>query len=445
MKPNRYLLFLLPLFLLACQPASSNISTQSLSSALSQTEPAIVIQPPSFTPFPTTIFSTTPSQTLAPPSSPTLPLSLSSLRVVYSDGKNIWLWQNGVVAVLTTIEGYTDVKLSDDGELVAFKRDGLVWVIHSDGTDERLLVSSDDLETIEPTTSDSRLFVFQFDWIPDTHDLLFNTSFSGYGVSHRDDLHTINADTLGRKSLRGAGEGGIYLISPNGKQVAMVTPHEISLMDIDGTNYRSLLEYSQIDTGSEYFEYVDPVWFADSQSLIVDIPPRDYKDNPATALKVIWHLFVDGSPPVQISQVPAKYRYVFSSDFSELAYNELKNNVIQTHIANIDGSEDLIYQPGIDMYIETWSPDSEYFILISRYSGQYFLARVGDEPMPLTETGSQDFLWIDEMYFLYEYKNIHNEACEMRLGAIRKSSVLLATFALDPASSYCFRPYDFVQ
>jgi hypothetical protein len=376
-----------------------------------------------------------------PPSSSTLPPSLSSLRVVYSDGKNVWLWQNSVVAVLTTIEGYTDVNLSDDGKFVAFKRDGLLWVINSDGTGERLLVSSENLETIEPATNDSRLFVFQFDWVPDTHDLLFNTSFSGYGVSHRDDLHIINADTLERKSLRGAGEGGIYLISPSGQQVVMVTPQEISLIDIDGTNYRSLLEYSQIDTGSEYYYYADPIWSLDSQSLIVDIPPPDYRDN-LTALNVFWHIFVDGRLPAQISQFPAHYRYALSPDISKLAYNELKNDVIETHIANIDGAEDLIYQPGINMSFQAWSPDSENFILISRYSRQYFLARVGDEPMALTEQDSQDFLWIDATYFLY--KHIHNAACELRLGTIGKPSILLATFALNPAYSSCFKSYDFI-
>ena len=443
MKYHRCLVFIVPLFLLACQPPSSSISTQPFPSSRSQTESAVVIQPSS-TPFPTTTFTSTPSPTVVPLSSPTLPPSLFSLRVVYSDEKNIWLWQNGVAALLTTIEGYTPLKLSDDGAMIAFEKDGLLWVINSDGTGERLLVSFENLETIEPATSESRSLVFQFDWVPNTHNLLFNTSFSGYGGSYRDDLHMVNADTLEWKTLRDAGEGGVFSISPSGSQMVMVTPNEISVTDINGTNYRSLLKYSQIDTGSEYYEYVDPVWFADSQSLIVDIPPRDYKDNPSTALKVIWHLFVDGRPPVQISQVPAKYRYVFSPDISKLAYNELKNDVIQTHIANIDGSEDLIYQPAIDMYIETWSQDSEDFILISRYSGQYFLARVGDEPVPLTEKGSQDFLWIDEMYFLYKYKNIHNGACELRLGLIGKPSVLLAMFALDPASSYCFRPYDFV-
>jgi dipeptidyl aminopeptidase/acylaminoacyl peptidase len=443
MKYTLCLIFIIPLILWACQSSRSDIPTQSVPSPLSETESVIIIQSPSFTPSPTTIFTTTPPQTPVPAASPTVSASLSSLRVVYSDGKNVWLWQNSVVTPLTTIEGYTDVKLSDDGELVAFMRDRLLWVIHSDGTGEQLLVSTERLETIEPATSDSKLLVFQFDWVLNTHNLLFNTTFSGYGVSHRDDLHMVDADTREWKTLRDAGDGGKFLISPRGSHVVMVTPHEISLIDIDGTNDRSLLKYSQIDTGSEYFYYADPIWSLDSRSLVVDIPPRDYKDNPTAAPTVIWHLFVDSRLPVQISQFPAQDRYLFSPDISKLAYNELINDVLETHIANIDGSEDLIYQPGINMSFQAWSPDSEHFILITRNSRQYFLGRIGEEPMPLTEQDSQDFLWIDEIYFLY--KNIHNGFCELRLGTIGKPSVLLATFAMDPVSSYCFSPYDFVQ
>jgi hypothetical protein len=440
MKFDRCIISIIPLILLACQASSSSISTQS--SPILQTEPAIVIQHPSSTPFPTTIFTTTPSQTPESSPSPTLPLSFSSLRVVYSDEKNVWLWQNGVASLLTALEGYTEVKLSDDGELIAFKRDGLLWVINSDGTNERLLVNSDHLETIEPGTNDHKLVVHQFDWVADTHTLLFNTSFSGFGGFNRDDLHLIDADTLTWKALRGAGEGGIFFIAPNGKQLVVVTPNEISLMNVNGSDYRSLLKYSQIDTSSEYYYYAKPTWSIDSQSLVVDIPPREYNDHPTTALKVIWHLFVDGRSPIQISQLPAQELYLFSPDFSKLAYSDLNTNFVnEIHIANIDGSEDMIYQSKINMNFETWSPDSKYFVLISRTSRQYFLARVGDEPMLLTEQDSQDFLWIDELHFLY--KNIHNGTCELRLGTFGKPSVLLTTFAL--ASSGCFKPYDFVQ
>jgi len=442
MKFYRCLIFLFPSFLLACQPARSIISTQP-PPPLSQTEPAGILQPGFSTPSPGTRLTATPSQLPEPSPSPTLPPSLSSLRVVYSDGKNVWLWQSSGATLLTTIEVYTVIKLSDDGEMGAFEKNGQLWVINSDGTGERLLVASDNLKVIEPEASETTLVVNQFDWIPGTHSLLFNTGFlSKMGVSYRDDLHMMDADTLEWRILRDAGEGGAFSISPKGSRVVMVTPSEISIMDIKGTNYWSLLEYSQIDTGSEYYYYADPIWSIDSQSLLVDIPPRDYRDN-LTVQKVIWHLFANGNPPVKESQLPVRYRYVFSPDFSKLAYSDLKDNVNEIHIANIDGSEDLIYQPGIEMNFETWSLDSEYFVLHSRQSGEYFLARVGDEPMPLTEQHAQDFLWIDESYFLY--KNINNGACELRLGTIGRPSILLDTFALGSSSSDCFKPYDFVQ
>src|SRR5215204_6732379 len=133
MKFYRCLAFIILLFVLACQSASSNVSTQS--SPILQTKPAIATPSPSSAPSPTRIFTATPSQTPVPSAIPTLPPSLIALRVVYSDGKNVWLWQSNKETLLTTIEHYTEVKLSADGEMVALRRNGQLWVINSDGTD----------------------------------------------------------------------------------------------------------------------------------------------------------------------------------------------------------------------------------------------------------------------------------------------------------------------
>src|SRR6266508_5588257 len=174
MKLYRCLAFILPLFLLACQSASSNISTQP-SPPILQTEPAIATRSPLSAPSPTKIFTETPSQTPEPLPSSTLLPSLVALRVVYSDGKNVWLWQSNGANLLTTIEDYTEVKLSADGEMVALQRNGQLWVINSDGTGERLLISSDTLKVIEPESSETTLVVDRFEWVPDTHNLLFST------------------------------------------------------------------------------------------------------------------------------------------------------------------------------------------------------------------------------------------------------------------------------
>jgi hypothetical protein len=71
-------------------------------------------------------------------STPALSPSLASLRIAFTYDKKIWLWQNGIAEPLTGIEEYTHtpVRISDDGEIIAFARDGL-WLINSDGSQER--------------------------------------------------------------------------------------------------------------------------------------------------------------------------------------------------------------------------------------------------------------------------------------------------------------------
>jgi len=316
-------------------------------------------------------------------------------------------------------------------------------MINGNGTSERLLIKPEDLKSLEP--EDREIGVHQFDWIPGTHVLLFNTALSGMGISDKDDLYMINADTLDWKILRRAGEGGSFSVSPDGKHVVMVTPSKISLMKVDGTGYRSLLKYSQIDTRSEYYYYAHPIWSRDSQSLIVDIPPREFMDNPSVTPRIIWQLFINGKPPKQVAQLPAQYDYLISPNFSKIAYIRSQGNAVyEIHIANIDGSEDIVYQFGSGMILDSWSPDSESFLLLSRYAQQYYLATLGNKPIPLTEKDSRHFLWIDESYFLY--KTFYNGLCELHLGTVNQPSTILATLHVDLVKGGCSNePYDFAR
>jgi hypothetical protein len=387
-------------------------------------------------PAPTITLLSTPT-----PPALTFPPSLASLRIALPDEKSLWLWQNGTTVSLTGREGYAPVKLSGDGKLVAFGGNGL-WVVNSDGTGERLLLRPEDLHSMVP--GDKEVEVDSFDWIPNTHTLLFNTTLPGYALSDRDDLHLVDADTLQWRTLRGAGEGGSFRISPTGKQVVMVTPSAIRLMNTDGTGYRTLLKYSQIDTRSEYFYYVRPVWSLDSRSVLVDVPPRHFMDDPSLAPRVIWHLPVDGRASKEAAQLPAQYHYMISPDFSKLAYVKSSQNAAdEIHVANIDGSEERTYPFGADMIFETWAPDSESFVLWSRKTQAYYSASMGSEPILLTEPGANSFVWIDELYFLY--KSMHDEACELRLGT-RNAGTGISTLVLVPAIEDCsIRPFDFVK
>jgi hypothetical protein len=97
-------------------------------------------------------------------SAATLSSLLDSLHLSFIRSGKLFLWQDGIEMSLSDDSSAQDVKISDDGQLIAFTRlqeitpsDGLntvaeleLWVINSDGTDERLLIAPDDLRAIAP-------------------------------------------------------------------------------------------------------------------------------------------------------------------------------------------------------------------------------------------------------------------------------------------------------
>jgi hypothetical protein len=68
----------------------------------------------------------------------------SGLRVVYLREGNLWLWtEAGGNVMLTGTADLTAMRLSKDGQSLAFMRGPEVWTIRMDGTDARLLVIQD--------------------------------------------------------------------------------------------------------------------------------------------------------------------------------------------------------------------------------------------------------------------------------------------------------------
>ena len=116
---------------------------------------------PAFTPVP-------PDAYLAPP----------GLRVAFVKEGRIWLWtaEDGkAVSLAAGGEVMGDIKISDEGALVAFRRGegGGLWTVRSDGTDERQVLSTEDLKAAESDGVGVRLH--HFEWVPGTHVLAYNT------------------------------------------------------------------------------------------------------------------------------------------------------------------------------------------------------------------------------------------------------------------------------
>jgi Tol biopolymer transport system component len=72
---------------------------------------------------------------------PAIPTS-AGLRVVYLKDGNLWSWtEAGGNVLLAGTSDINTIRLSDDGQLLAFLRGPEVWTIHMDGSDARYLVT----------------------------------------------------------------------------------------------------------------------------------------------------------------------------------------------------------------------------------------------------------------------------------------------------------------
>lgn len=395
--------------------------------------------------------------TLTPPepTQPALP-ELSDLRLVYIKEGNVWLWtQPGSGVALTTSGQALEVKISDDGLIVAYTRavdefHTELWTVQTDGTEESPLVTVEDLAAMGEAVQDpnARAIVpYHFVWIPGTHTLAFNTRqvFEGPGLVLLDDMRLVNADTFEQSTLLPPGSGGEFTYAPNGNQAAIITPTKISLINADGSQRRDgVLEYESVITYSEYEFYARPVWAADSASLRVAIPPPDPLAQPTQAT-TLWQIPTDGSPASQLGSVIAAPFFgapvVFSPDLAYIIYlretGEPAQNIRELHIASPDGSGDIIYHTAPLVQFEGWAASENRFVFAFGENRELQLGQVGEGFIPLSPdpAGIFNLRWIDPQRYLHLKENAG--MIELRLSGLDGTGLLLDTVENAPPS------YDF--
>jgi dipeptidyl aminopeptidase/acylaminoacyl peptidase len=324
----------------------------------------------------------------------------------------IRLWTQGQTSVvLADAGGVSDVRLSDDGRVIAFMRGIELWAVNSDGTGERALIDVEDLAAmVEP--GDSGVRVHRVEWVPGTHVLAFNTREDlEIGLLPFDDLHLVDADTLEHSVLLGRGEGGEFTYSPDGGQIAVVRSGTLDLVDADGGNQRQGMTYTPPVTYSEFQEVVWPVWSADSRSLRVLVPPPDPLAQPMQT-STVWTVHTDGRPPrlMQVIEAVPNGSGAFSPDLRYVAYLAPPEGEAPTHgesdllITDLEDGETVTYAHDVGT-IYGWSPDSSRLAFLARSPLPHALVgELGDAPVPVhgdLETASIDVRWLDSNRFLY--------------------------------------------
>ncbi len=402
--------------------------------------------------------------------SPPLILAATELRVAFvkdtEHGNNVWLWTEDEreAIPLTKDGGVGNVKISDDGEIVAFTRGDGLWMVKSDGTDERHLVSADEFTAMESREAGFEVALNRFDWVPGTHVLAFNTRLrTEIGLILNDDLHLVNADTLERTDLLPPGEGGEFHYSPDGRQVAVVTRGTISLMNADGSNQREAFTYTPVSTHSEVAYYAEPVWAANSDSLRVAIPPADPIIQPSPPTSV-WHILPNGTPArmwniatgqMKPSVISPDLRYVAhlhyeqtdaaSFPMSSLLITDLNDGETVTYYPQTGSGETTSPYPEATL-IYGWSPDSQHLAFLANLpdlAPQVQIGRLGGDIVPVYDDADViiDMRWVDADRYLFLAQN--PRGWDIMLGEISGPVKNLAFVSESPPIyDFATPPYD---
>ena len=370
---------------------------------------------------------------------------VSGLQVFFVKGDNLWQSQDdGPVTPLAPAGKAYNPALSSDGKVVAFLRPTgdqhyELWAVDTGGDNERRLVSSEIMDTLDQDKQSENargINPFQFAWVPGTHTLMFNTVeiIEGPGVLLLDDLRLVDADSLAFSTLLPAGEGGGFVFSPDAKQIALLTRHAISLIDVNGENLRpNLLTYSLISTYSEYPYYPSPVWLPDASALLVVIPPTEPLAEPRLP-SALWKIPADGSPAVRLVDFltvpPFAEEPAFSPDVQRLAYlretGEPAENLRQLYLMNSDGAGETLIHSAVMLDFVSWSPDSRHFLFTVGENQETMLGSVDASftPLKFGETGASvswtysGFQWVDAGRVLFTRHESLQSRWELCLGDV---------------------------
>ncbi len=363
---------------------------------------------------------------------PTFPGELVGLRLIFKRQDNLWTWQGGTEQKLTSLTPDTNqARLSGDGKLVAFNRQGSVWIVQSDGRGEKALISLEDFAQLPP--KEPGVVFYSLGWLPNSHKLLFNTLINDpQGMRPTNDLFIADADNGKYEALLPAGEGGQFYASPDGKWIAVVSPTQLRIINPQGGQARVLLELSQTNQKNSFEGALVMRWGQDGDHLVAVVRPGDLHKDPAQ----IWSIALDGSAPILINTYPlAPGRYFdLSPDLLRLAYyhqtDPTQPEALALHISNLDGSQDFLLIARTGVGLDCWTPESQNIVIWSKTDG-YQLYSLDGKLRPLTDQylSNSGILWLDSAHFLME-NQVWKEGkptslVEIRLGFTGQTSLPL--------------------
>jgi Tol biopolymer transport system component len=366
------------------------------------------------------------------------------LVVAYIDGDTLYLWRQGEPAPRLLMTGdLSGPQFSPGVTRLLYQDGGALWIVDLDGTGDAIPRPLVTLDSLNPGQDKSRL-VLDAAWL-DENTVVFNTfRLRPEAMNKRelsDDLWCADLDTGKVSQLLDQGQGGAFVVSPDGQHIALSQPGTerpdpatISVVDGLGQNRVRLLDFPFVYTGASTRFYARPYWLADSSSLLVAIPdPNLVYDAGAARPTILWQLALDGKA-TQLGSVKADFFALpeFSPDGARILYawrvGALEDNRLALFQARSDGTDEQEIARDLIQAIEPahWTPDGAGYTFVrggpgevwvqtgSGSSGSSALRRLpGDQELAF------DLLWAGADLYVYATSPGPGE---LRYGTLTQSS-----------------------
>jgi hypothetical protein len=283
-----------------------------------------------------------------------IPLPEGPLTVAYVKDSNIWVWtpDRGPVQ-LTTGKNVIDLRLSDDGKTAAYfsevgELQYELWAIETDGSNDRRLVSVDELKAIVPDALS--VAPNKFEWVPGTRRLAYSTRVvqEAPGYLFNGDLYVVDADSLEKQTVFQPGSAGQFYYSPDGQKIAMVFDGSISLAKADGSDLREVLQFHIEGAPSDFPYYPIITWAQDSSKVVAALPATDPMAS-AQQEASFWLIPLDGSEAYKAGSMQTVFApnwLFFSPNLDYVLYvlnsSDAGSNKTEIHLARMDATDDRV-------------------------------------------------------------------------------------------------------
>ena len=385
--------------------------------------------------------SDAPSGAESPPSNspdteelpPEITSEVTGLRVAYVRDGNVWLWEEGIGSrQLTNYGSASNVKISDDGALIAFSQQKELWAVAASGGAPIQLVNQAYLASV-PHSSDytGTPHLDTYEFIPGTHALFFDLFMEteSYPFPYGG-LHYVDANASAPRQVLQDGQSGVRYYSPNKEWVALSQPNHIALMRVDGSNYQVVYDFEPILTYSEWSFHPEVVWMSSSDGFYLALPAPDFLGDP-NGLGRFLYIGLDGRF-AQLANFQAGPIWTstpqISPDGTKVLYIKEVGDGREIHIVEASTLDTLfISSPNANVGLLGWADTDHFGFWYGDIDKPWYASLSGHSQQDLTDiypTSNYPIHWLADGRLLFKSNN------ELRLSAPGGPSIVVETSLL---------------